>query len=227
MNDTEFMRQAERIGARISPDQMDRLRAYEDHLWTWSERVRLVSRMDRDRLREHHLLESLSVVPHLPEYPLLALDLGTGGGLPGIPIKIARPDIRIVLLEPARMKALFLKSVLERLGLAGLEFVRARAEEIASDGCHRGHYRIVLARGVAPLPALWDIAAPLLDASGRLFALKGPGALAEFPQPLPSSLVFEERALPEIVPGRRRALIAMHRQHTPPGACGRSPSKTK
>ena len=211
MNDGEFTRLARRMGVPLSRSQVSQFRCYEEHLRSWSQRVRLVSHGDRHHLRERHLLISLAAVPFLQEVPISALDLGTGAGLPGIPVKIARPDIRMTLLEPARMKVLFLQSVREAMGVPGLEVVRARAEDIAQDSSHREAYDAVLARAVAGLPRLWEMAAPLLKEQGRLFAFKGPGALAEFGDTVSPDLVAEELALPEVAPCRPRALILVSR----------------
>ena len=89
MNDGEFTRLARRMGVPLSRSQVSQFRCYEEHLRNWSQRVRLVSRGDRQRLRERHLLTSLAAAPLLQEVPISALDLGTGAGFPGIPIKIA------------------------------------------------------------------------------------------------------------------------------------------
>ncbi len=207
MDDQAFAAAAGTLGSPLSRDQLDRFRLYEDRLKSWSGRVSLVSKADRGRLREHHFLDALAAVPYLPEGPFRLLDLGSGAGLPGIPIKIVRPDIRVDLLEPARMKVLFLQSVRDELGLCGLEVVRARAEELASLDDHRGRYRWITSRGVGPLPLLQRLATPLLQAEGALVAFKGPGALREFGDAAPAGVSATERIVRIPPSGRRRALV--------------------
>ena len=180
MDEGAFRAATEGLGVRLSDEGFALFRAYERVLRAWSERVRLVSRGDRHRLRERHFLPSLAVVPHLPAESHALLDLGTGAGFPGIPIKIARRDIEVVLVESARMKALFLKAVCADLGLDGLHVVHARVETLAPQPEHCGRYHRVVARAVGALPQLWDFARPLLAPGGQLLAVKGPDALKEF-----------------------------------------------
>ena len=180
MDDAEFTQAAAELGVELGGPQLDLYRIYERQLQTWAARVRLVSRGDRARIRQRHLLDCIAAAPHLPDPGSPLLDLGSGAGLPGIPLKIVRPDLQVVLLEPARMKVLFLRRVLEELGLSGLEVVRDRAEILASHPSWRGRFRLVTSRAVGPLPAVWALAHPLLHPEGTLVAFKGPGALCEF-----------------------------------------------
>ena len=209
MDEGTFGAAATRLGIRLGDDGLALFRAYEEKLVAWSDRVRLVSRGDRDRLRERHFIPSLAIVPHLPSEPHALLDIGTGAGLPGIPIKIARPDIEVVLVESARMKALFLKAVCADLCLDGLRVVQARAEGLAGEPEHRGRYERVVARAVGALPDLWGYAEPLLGAGGQLLAMKGPDALKEFgPTPPPG---VQASQIPLEVPSQegQRVLVAV------------------
>ena len=89
----DLVSQAGTIGVRLNSGQVKQMEMYEDLLRTWAGRVRLVSRGDIDLLRDRHVLDSLSVVPHLPNGTSRVLDIGSGGGLPGIPVQIACPDL--------------------------------------------------------------------------------------------------------------------------------------
>ncbi len=207
-----FSAAAEGLGVGLGDGALAQFRAYEGDLRAWSDRVRLVSRGDRDRLRERHFLPSLAVVPHLPIEPHALMDLGTGAGLPGIPIKIARPDIEVFLVESVRMKALFLKTVCADLGLQGLHVVHARAEALVSQPEHCGRYECVVARAVAALPQLWMLAEPLLATGGQLLALKGPDALQEFGPELPPGIQASE--IPLAMPDQEteRVLVSVSRR---------------
>lgn len=207
LDDRAFAAAAGTLGCPLSSEQIDRFRRYEDRLQDWSGRVRLVSRGDRDRLRERHFLDCLAVVPYLAQAPFRLLDLGSGAGLPGIPIKIARPDIQVDLLEATRMKALFLRGIREDLGMGGLKVIRARAEEIARKAAHRASYRVVSIRGVGPLPLLWALAAPFLQPGGVLVAFKGPGALSEFGDAPPAGVTATEQVLRIPTLKRARAFV--------------------
>ncbi len=108
------------------------------------------------------------------------IDLGAGGGLPGIPIKIIRPDLKITLLDSNRKKALFLKETVDALGLEKVMVVNKRAEEIGQELEHREKYSYVFSRAVAKMAVLAELALPLLINDGEAVFYKGPGGEDEF-----------------------------------------------
>ena len=130
MNDQEFLAAAEALSVPLSDEQAAVFDRYEALLRTWSGRVRLVSRGDRDKIRERHFIDSLRVTPFLPRGKIALLDLGSGAGFPGVPVKIARPEVKVVLLESVRMKGLFLNRLAVELGLDGLSVLTERAEDV-------------------------------------------------------------------------------------------------
>lgn len=183
------------LGTALNDEQVRLLSAYHDLLWAWSARTRLVSRGDRAHLWERHLLDSLACAALVRGGSGRLLDLGSGGGLPGIVLQIACPDVTVTLLEPARMKALFLSEAISQLDLRRACVLRARAENLASNPTHAASYDTVTARAVAPLPVLWAWARPLLSRGGQLVAFKPPGGLKELGQVLPEGVVASERVL--------------------------------
>ncbi|MDE2999857.1 MAG: 16S rRNA (guanine(527)-N(7))-methyltransferase RsmG [Gemmatimonadota bacterium] len=182
MTDQEFLATAEALSITLSDEQAVLFDRYEALLRTWSGRVRLVSRGDRDRIRERHFIDSLRLIPFLPRGEISLLDLGSGAGFPGVPVKIARPEVKVVLLESARMKGLFLNHLAGELSLDGLSVLPERAESAGACAEHRGRYDIVTARAVGSLPLLWRLSSGFLKSGGELLALKGPGALREIAQ---------------------------------------------
>jgi len=179
VTDQEFRAAADALSITLSDEQAALFYRYEALLRTWSGRVRLVSRGDRDRIRERHFIDSLRLTLFLRRGKISLLDLGSGAGFPGVPVKIARPDVTVVLLESARMKGLFLNHLAGELNLDGLSVLTDRAEAACERPEHRGRYDIVTARAVGSLPVLWRLAAGFLRKDGELLALKGPGALCE------------------------------------------------
>lgn len=161
-----------RVDFKLSPHQMRQFETYLNLLKSWSQRTNLVSGSDRTRLVSRHFLESVAVLFafDIPAGALF-LDLGTGAGLPGIPIKILRPDLKCVLLDSKRMKSLFLKKVVSDLVLENTEVVCDRVEKL--DSSFAVAFDIVICRAVATLVELWEWAAPLLKKSGHLLAMKG------------------------------------------------------
>lgn len=179
MNDQEFLAAAEALSVPLSDEQAAIFDRYEALLRTWSGRVRLVSRRDRDRIRERHFIDSLRVTPFLPRGKISLLDLGSGAGFPGVPVKIARPEVEVVLLESARMKGLFLNHLSGELDMDGLSVLTERAEAACERPRHRGRYDFVTARAVGSLPDLWRLSSGFLKNDGELLAMKGPDALRE------------------------------------------------
>lgn len=155
-----------------TPEQIVQLTNYLRLLLEWNQRINLISPNDEDRITERHIIESLAVLSIWP-FPEGAsvLDLGSGGGFPGIPLKIMRPDLAMMLMESRQKKALFLNTVVRELQLPNCRIVNVRAEDLAPNSAER--FSIVIARAVADLKTLWQWSRPLLTAGGALLAMKG------------------------------------------------------
>ncbi len=126
-----------------------------------------------ERLWDRHILNSIAGASLFPEGATV-VDVGSGAGLPGIPLAILRQDLKVTLLESLLRRANFLDLAVEELGLSErVRVVRARAEE------HRERYAVVTSRAVAPLPRLIGWCAPLMTGGGRILALKGSSAETE------------------------------------------------
>ncbi len=194
----------------FSNEQVAMLVQYVDLLTDWSARVRLISRNDRNFIWERHILDCLSLIPSLPiDGPLL--DLGSGAGLPGIVIKIMRPDLEVYLLEPARMKSLFLRETITALNLQNTFAIKDRAETLAGDSSFSGKFLIGTARAVARLPQLWNWTEPLLAPHGVLISMKGPGALGEFTNGVSEDIDATETTLTLPFTGRKCSFVFLKR----------------
>ncbi|MEO6713963.1 MAG: 16S rRNA (guanine(527)-N(7))-methyltransferase RsmG [Mycobacteriales bacterium] len=133
----------------------------------------LIGPREADRVWDRHLLNS-AVIAELIGPELLVGDVGSGAGLPGLPLAIARPDLRVELIEPMERRAEFLRDVIAELELFGVCVVRARGED-----ANRDRYDVVTARAVAPLARLVPMALPLARVGGVLLAIKGASAAEE------------------------------------------------
>lgn len=158
-------------------DRLPLAQHYATFLATAAVERGLIGPRERDRLWERHLLNSAVVAELIPAHSAVA-DIGSGAGLPGIPLVIARPDLRVVLIEPLLRRATFLTEVVESLGLEGVTVVRGRAEEPTVWREHR-NFDAVTSRAVAGLDKLIKWSMPLLRGGGEMLALKGERAESE------------------------------------------------
>jgi len=142
---------------------------YVDLICEWTKRINLISINDKDRIIERHILESISVLGSIkiPEKST-CLDLGSGAGFPGIPLKIVRPDFNMTLLDSKRMKCLFLKKVVKTLELPSTDVVCERVEMLQEKSGFNACFDLLFIRGISGLYQLWKWASPLLKKDGKM-----------------------------------------------------------
>jgi 16S rRNA (guanine527-N7)-methyltransferase len=167
---------AQKLGVHLTPQQIEQFETYYRELVSWNERMNLTAITDYDGVQVKHFLDSLTVIlsisPADRARPLYAIDVGTGAGLPGLPLKIVLPHIRLVLLEATAKKVKFLEHLIDILGLKDIEIVNRRAEEAAHNVDYREKFDLVLSRAVASLPILVELALPFCAVGGCLIAQK-------------------------------------------------------
>jgi 16S rRNA (guanine527-N7)-methyltransferase len=130
-----------------------------------------------------HFLDSLSVMLAVSFVPALrVIDVGTGAGFPGVPLRLVVPQIELTLLEATTKKTAFLEHIVRRLDLSNVRILNARAEDAGQDAADRERFDVVLARAVAQMPTLGEYMLPLCKVGGRCVALKGESAMAEVQQ---------------------------------------------
>jgi 16S rRNA (guanine527-N7)-methyltransferase len=170
----------ESMGARVSLDRLATVGDYLARLLATNEDMNLTAITDPAGAWERHALDALSLVPLLAHVPAggRLVDIGSGGGVPGIPLAIARPDLRVTLVEATQKKARFLAKVSDDLGLANVTVHARRAEDLAA-GPLAGQFDVVTARAVARLARLVPLVAPFARAGGRLLLIKGQRAEEE------------------------------------------------
>jgi 16S rRNA (guanine527-N7)-methyltransferase len=159
--------------APLVAEQRQQLEQYIDLLLRATADFNLTAIRDREEAWNRHILESLRLLPLLGEGQRL-IDVGTGGGLPGMVLAIARPDLAVTLLEATTKKAHFLERTAKTLGLSNVNVTTERAEDAAANGAPlRQTFDIVTARAVAPLRVLLELTIPFLKPSGLFVAVKG------------------------------------------------------
>ncbi len=173
-----------RAGITLSDSQWALLSGYADALLEANSVVNLISRKDEENLWRSHLLYSLALTAAIP-FPsgIRVLDLGTGGGLPGIPLAIARPDLAVHLIDSIQKKVRAVQSIVEKLGLPNVRVIAGRAEELQIE--KGSGYQIIIARAVAPLIDLLKWTTKLFDRRDRrTCAMEVAGKKEEFQTPL-------------------------------------------
>jgi len=162
----------------IYPGLIELFSEYRKKLLLWNRKINLISRRDEERIVERHFLESAGLVETVSFPPeSLVIDLGSGAGFPGIPIKLVRPDLKMVLVESKRKKVLFLRHVIEKLSLHGIDVVQGRIEEMEGRIVPAD---FVVSRSVADISTLVKWCRNYLKTpGGKLIAIKGPNVLKE------------------------------------------------
>ena len=193
------------LGLDLPAAAQSKLLAFRDLLLKWNKTYKLTALRDPQQALSHHLLDSLAILPHVGPGPLL--DVGSGGGLPGIPIAIARPDARVVLVDSASKKAAFLAQAAIELPLANVEAVAARVEDYAPGR----RFDVVISRAFSDLATFATASARHLAPHGILVAMKGVHPDEELAELPPAFVVTAKPAL--TVPGldAARHLIVMQR----------------
>ncbi len=176
---------AARLGLQLTSSQLEQFRTYYQELVQWNRKANLTSITDFNEVQIKHFLDSVTVTIALKQpvnAGLSLIDVGSGGGFPGLPVKIVLPDIRLVLLEATGKKAAFLHHITKKLGLEDIEIVTGRAEVVAHQPQYRQRFDIVLSRAVAPLATLAELCLPLCAIGGSFIAQKKGAADLELSQ---------------------------------------------
>ena len=159
------------LGISVPGDQLHLLGIYLDELWEWNEKMNLTGLSSRQGIIRELLVDSLLPSAFLPERGRL-LDIGSGAGFPGIPLKINKSGIEVHLIEANSRKANFLRQVIRAAKLTGIEVIRGRVESEGTN-LHPDGYHIITARAVSPLPQCLSLCTPFLCSGGIIVNFQG------------------------------------------------------
>jgi 16S rRNA (guanine527-N7)-methyltransferase len=210
------------LGLRLGRRELDAFRWYAGELLAWNERFNLTAITDPVGIEMKHFLDSLTCALALrPSAGDRLVDVGTGAGFPGIPLKIAFPKLQLTLIESVGKKAEFCEHIVEGLGLADVVVVHARAEDVGRDPVHRQTYDWGVARAVAQLAVVSEYLMPLLRIGGRAITQKGETGPAEA-QAAAEALSLLGAGVEAVVPvelprvPESRYLIVLHKRAATP-----------
>ena len=223
-------RAAEALGQPLSDEQLGSFERLRELLLQWNRRLNLTAIDDPAQVETLHFVDSIAGLLALPDGPATVVDVGAGGGLPGLALRIARPSLRLTLLDATRKKTDYLGAAVQALGLRDppVEVINARAEDVGRDPARRESWDVALARGLAPLNALAELCLPLVGSGGLVVAWKKRDVEEEMRAAARAITVLGGRrlkALPVDLPGLPpdRQLVRLAKERPTPAAYPRRP----
>jgi 16S rRNA (guanine527-N7)-methyltransferase len=165
--------EAERLGIALGPREQCQFSLFYDEFQKWNAKMNLSSLDPGPDFVIKHFIDSLLALPLIPQSAKSLLDLGTGGGFPGIPLKIARDNLHVTLVDSSRKKTSFLRQAVLMLGLSDTRVITGRAEELIRHGTGQGEYDVVISRATFKLSQILELGSHFLNRAGMIIALKG------------------------------------------------------
>ncbi len=226
------------FGVELTDTMCDQFDRYAQLLVEWNQKMNLTAIVEPDDIVLKHFADSLTALPLLPKREGLSLiDVGTGAGFPGVALAIARPDLRLTLLDSLNKRLTFLQEVCRELGLSA-QTVHARAEEGGRDETLREAFDVAIARAVAALPVLSEYCLPFVRTGGVFLAMKGPESDEEYAQAEKAIHILggamkavEHRKLPAVpkdgVEQLDRRIFVIEKQQKTPNGYPRPTAKIK
>lgn len=159
--------------ADIQEEKIEQLLRYKDILKEWNEKINLTAIEEDREIIIKHFIDSISIVPFIKKHESKTIDVGTGAGFPGIPLKVVLKSLDVTLLDSLDKRVKFLNEVILQLKLSGISAVHGRAEDFGANPVYREKFDIAVARAVANLPVLLEYCLPFVKLDGIFIAMKG------------------------------------------------------
>jgi 16S rRNA (guanine527-N7)-methyltransferase len=171
---------AQRLGITLSDIKIEQFNIYQRELLKWNAKINLISEKSSHEIINRHFLDSLTALQFIDRHDIRIIDIGSGAGFPGIPLKITCPDLQLYLLESNRKKVSFLKHIIRLLNLTTTFVLHDRAENLMKESTWKDFFDIVISRAAFKLPEFLSLGAFFLAPQGKLIALKGRDVDSEF-----------------------------------------------
>jgi 16S rRNA (guanine527-N7)-methyltransferase len=199
----------DRLGFALPAHAIEKLASYRELLLAANRRFNLTAVTDPTEVDERLIAESLALLPLIPETSRTLLDIGSGGGIPGLPLAVARPALRVMLLDATEKKVRFLEQTARVLGLDNASTLWGRAEALGRDAAQRERYDVVTARAVARLSTLAEYTLPFAKVGGVVILPKGAGVAEELAEARYAIALLGGSARPLLPTPREGSLIAV------------------
>ena len=170
---------AGKMGIELSQSQLEKFDLYKKLLLEWNEKMNLTAITDDEGIAIKHFADSISVLPLIENKNASLIDVGTGAGFPGLPLKIAHDGFKVTLLDSLNKRINFLEEVKKELGIINLECIHSRAEDGGRNADLREKFDYCVSRAVARLSVLSEYCMPFVAVGGYFISLKGPDAAEE------------------------------------------------
>ncbi len=174
-----LQQQAGRLGIDLNSQQLSQFEIYKNELLDWNTRTNLISESSAQEIITRHFLDSLTAVQFITQPQAVIIDIGSGAGFPGLPLKIARPNLKIYLLESNRKKVSFMKHIIRLLQLSSAHVLHDRVENIIRQNSWKEKFDILISRAAFKLDELVKLGDFFLSPAGQLIAWKGPNVEKE------------------------------------------------
>lgn len=215
---------AAQMGLDLTPEHTAAFARHAEELLRWNRKINLTTITEPQEVALKHFVDCLAPVPMIPQ-GVRVLDIGSGGGYPGIPLAVVRPDLHVILIDASRKKVSFLKHLIRTLTLTHTQALHTRSESLAADPEYAQAFGVIVCRAFAALDDFMAASRPLLARGGLLIALKGPRAVEKGRWVAKSEgakswsdpeLGFRIDLHPYNLPilGDERTLVTMHRLRT-------------
>ena len=168
----KLLEKLNKIQLNVNDEVLNKFFVYMTNLLEWNEKINLTAITEEDDIILKHFIDSLTILEYIPEKSNV-IDVGTGAGFPGIPLKIVREDINMTLMDSLNKRITFLNEIINKLGLKKINAIHSRAEELAKMPEHREKYDIAVSRAVANLSTLSEYMIPFVKVGGKCICMKG------------------------------------------------------